>query len=229
MKSKKTFVMCVVLLLCMIICFGKQAYVSTMSETVVEIQRVVVIDAGHGGNDPGKIGINQVLEKDVNLQIARRVRTLLEQNDVKVIMTREEDEGLYDAGAANKKVQDMKKRIELIAESNAPITVSIHQNSYSDESIHGAQVFYYTSSKEGKAAAILMQQQLVEGLDPENRREAKANDSYYLLKKSTTPTIIVECGFLSNYEEAEELKTQEYQEKVAFHITMGILKYLNQS
>lgn len=228
MKKRELFVLVSVLLLCTIVCLGREVYVSTMADGNRKGNRRVVIDAGHGGDDPGKIGINKVLEKDVNLQIAKRVRILLEQNDVEVAMTRENDQGLYEAGTANKKVQDMKKRIELIAGSDAPLTVSIHQNSYSDEKIHGAQVFYYTSSVEGKAAALLMQEQLVRGLEPENKREAKANDSYYLLKKSTTPTIIVECGFLSNYAEAEKLKSKEYQEKVAFQITMGILRYLNQ-
>ena len=98
-------------------------------------KQVVVIDAGHGGNDPGKIGINQAKEKDINLQIALRVRRLLEQNDMEVVLTRETDDGLYDAGASNKKVQDMKRRIEVIGKADAPLTVSIHQNSYSDERV----------------------------------------------------------------------------------------------
>lgn len=228
MRKKEILVLFFVLILCTIVCLKRQSFIATMADVSTQDKRIVVIDAGHGGDDPGKIGINQVLEKDVNLQIAKRVKTLLEQNDVKVIMTRETDEGLYDAGASNKKVQDMKQRIQMISDSKAPITVSIHQNSYGEEAIHGAQVFYYTTSEEGKNAALLMQKQLIAGLDPENKREAKANDSYYLLKKSAIPTIIVECGFLSNYAEAEKLKTEAYQEKVAFQITMGILKYLNQ-
>ena len=201
---------------------------STVANVHEKKGRLVVIDAGHGGKDPGKIGVNQVLEKDINLQIAKRVKTLLEQNDVEVVMVREEDHGLYDEDASNKKVQDMKRRMEVIEKSNALLAVSIHQNSYSEEYVHGSQVFYYTTSEKGKCAALLMQKQLVEGLEQENKRETKANDSYYLLKKSTIPTIIVECGFLSNYAEAEKLNTQVYQEQMAFQITMGILKYLNQ-
>ena len=169
MKKRKILVLVFLILLCTVVCLKRQAIVSTMADRETKDERVVVIDPGHGGNDPGKIGINQVLEKDVNLQIAKRVKALLEQNDIEVIMTRETDAGLYDAGASNKKVQDMKRRIALIAKSHAPLTVSIHQNSYGEESIHGAQVFYYTSSVEGKNAALLMQQQLVTGLDPENK------------------------------------------------------------
>lgn len=187
----------------------------------------VVIDAGHGGKDPGKIGINGAKEKEINLLIAEKLKKYLEANDVKVVMTRESDEGLYDAGASNKKVQDMKRRIEIIDETAPQITVSIHQNSYPEEYVHGAQVFFYTGSREGKDLAESVQKQLVEKVDSENTRQIKANDSYYLLKKTEVPIIIVECGFLSNSKEAEKLCTDEYQEELAWAIHMGILQYLN--
>lgn len=187
----------------------------------------VVIDAGHGGKDPGKIGINGVLEKEINLLIAEKLKKYLEANDVTVVMTRESDEGLYDAEASNKKVQDMKRRIAIIDETAPQITVSIHQNSYPEEYVHGAQVFFYTGSKEGQELAESVQRQLVEKADPENKRQVKANDSYYLLKKTGVPIIIVECGFLSNAAEAEKLCEDEYQEELAWAIHMGILQYLN--
>lgn len=230
MRKKGIVILLVVLGFCLIsnISFVKQIWMATVGHGRMETEPVVVIDAGHGGMDPGKIGVNQVLEKDVNLQIAKRVRTLLEQNDVRVVMVREDDNGLYDESASNKKVQDMKRRMEVIENSNAILAVSIHQNSYGEEYVCGPQVFYYTTSEKGKNAASLLQKQLVEGLEPESKRAVKANNSYYLLKKSTIPTIIVECGFLSNYTEAEKLRTEVYQEQMAFQITMGILKYLNQ-
>lgn len=187
----------------------------------------VVIDAGHGGSDPGKVGINGVLEKDINLNIALKVKTFLEANDVKVILTRDTDEGLYDADASNKKVQDMKRRVSLIEENAPVVTVSIHQNSYPEEYVHGAQVFYYDTSAEGKKLAQILQTRLVEDLDPENKRQIKANDSYYLLKNTATPIVIVECGFLTNREEADKLCTDWYQEKLAWSIHLGILQYLN--
>ena len=189
----------------------------------------VVIDAGHGGADPGKIGINGALEKDVNLQIAMLVKTYLEAQDVKVVMTRETEEGLYDEGVSNKKVQDMKRRIAIIDETAPALTVSIHQNSYPEEYVKGAQVFYYTDSTEGQRLAERLQDSLIERVDPENHRQTKANDSYYLLKKTATPIVIVECGFLSNSREAEKLCDQSYQERVAWAIHMGILQYLNES
>ncbi len=187
----------------------------------------VIIDAGHGGDDPGKVGINGALEKDLNLEIAKLVKKYLEADDIKVIMTREDDVGLYDAHASNKKVQDMKERIKVIEENSPMVTVSIHQNSYPEEYVHGAQVFYYTNSIEGKKLADKIQTRLVTGLDTENKRQIKANDSYYLLKKTKSPIVIVECGFLSNQTEAEKLSSKDYQEELAWEIHLGIIQYLN--
>lgn len=186
----------------------------------------VVLDAGHGGFDPGKVGINGVLEKDVNLQIALLVKQYLEDNDIDVVMTRETDEGLYDADASNKKVQDMKRRIERIDQTKPDITVSIHQNSYPEEYVKGAQVFYYDGSEEGLHLARLVQEQLVEKVDPENKRQIKPNNSYYMLKKTEVPIVIVECGFLSNSDEAGKLCTSGYQQRVAWAVSMGIMQYL---
>lgn len=186
----------------------------------------VVIDAGHGGKDPGKVGVNGAMEKDINLQIALLLKMYLEADDVKVVMTREDERGLYDESASNKKVQDMKKRLEIIEKAEPDLVISIHQNSYHEEYVKGAQVFYYTTSEKSKSLAEVIQAQL-KSLDEENSRQAKGNDSYYLLKKTARPIVIVECGFLSNREEAESLITPVYQEKIAFQIHMGIMKYLN--
>lgn len=189
---------------------------------------VVVVDAGHGGTDPGKIGVDGTLEKDLNLVIAKRVRDLLEQQDVRVIMTRETDDGLYEKESGNKKVEDMKKRCSLMNDPQVDCVVSIHQNSYHEEAIQGAQVFYYSTSKEGEAMAKLLQKQLIRVVDPENRRQEKANDSYYLLKKTRPPICIVECGFLSNWEESRLLKDAGYQEKLAWAIHLGVLQFLHE-
>lgn len=195
-------------------------------QTPVEKQICVVIDAGHGGSDPGKVGINNALEKDINLQIAIILKKFLEAEDIKVVMTREDENGLYDENASNKKVQDMKKRLEIIEASDPVLVVSIHQNSYHEEYVKGAQVFYYQTSDKSKELAEILQEQL-RVLNSENKRQAKGNDSYYLLKKTSKPIVIVECGFLSNSEEAEKLVTAFYQEKMAWNIHMGIMKYIN--
>lgn len=219
-----------VLILCCAFALGREIarYTDARAICVKENRPCVVIDAGHGGDDPGKVGINKALEKDLNLMIAKRLEALLEAQDIEVVMTRETEAGLYDAKASNKKVQDMKRRIAIIDEAKPVITVSIHQNSYQEEYVHGAQVFYYKDSVEGKALAETLQDCLIQMVDPENTRVAKANDSYYLLKKTDTPIVIVECGFLSNYAEAERLCTEEYREKIAWAVHMGILKYLNE-
>ena len=199
----------------------------TMSLQKQKERKIVIIDAGHGGDDPGKVGINGALEKDINLAIAFLIKKYLEQQDVTVVMTRNSDAGLYRAESPNKKIEDLKNRLAVIEASGAVLAVSIHQNSYTSEKVSGAQVFYYESSEEGGKAAELMQQQLRKGVDESNDREAKKNGSYYLLKKSSVPTIIVECGFLSNGEEAERLIQSAYQEKMAWNISIGILQYLN--
>ena len=189
---------------------------------------VVVVDAGHGGTDPGKVGVDGSLEKDINLAVAERLKTYLEQDDVKVIMTRETDTGLYSETDSRKKMADMKKRCEIIEESGADLVVSIHQNSYHEESVSGGQVFYYKTSVRGKKLAQILQERFDYVLGDANKRQAKANDNYYLLLHVKEPIIIAECGFLSNWEEAEKLETKEYQDRLAWTLHMGIMEYLNQ-
>lgn len=200
-----------------------EKYVS--SGKVRDAETTVVIDAGHGDQDPGKIGVNDALEKDVNLQIAKRIKKLLEKKNIKVIMTREDDTTLARDGGGSQKVQDMKARVELINKTKPNLAVSIHQNSYPEESVHGAQVFYFTHSAEGERAAGIMQKALL-AVDPENTRQEKADDGYYLLRRTEAPTIIVECGFLSNREEAGKLVDKEYQKKVAEAVVQGIEEYI---
>lgn len=226
MKRKIEIIMAAILLLAAGIFAGKGAVIVESLRTE-KGKTCIVIDAGHGGIDPGKVGINGVEEKKINLEIAMRLKRMLEAENIEVVMTRMDDDGLYSAGASNKKVEDMRKRCDIITESMPQFTVSIHQNSYPEEYVKGAQVFYYGDSKEGEELAKILQASLVERLDPENHRVAKANESYYLLKRTPTPTVIVECGFLSNSQEAEFLSTPEYQERAAWAIHMGIMQYLN--
>ncbi|MBQ7864286.1 MAG: N-acetylmuramoyl-L-alanine amidase [Lachnospiraceae bacterium] len=188
---------------------------------------VVVIDAGHGGKDPGKVGVNGALEKEINLQIALRLKNLLEQNDVAVVLTREEDKDLASEQAVSRKNEDLRARAALIADTKPVVMISIHQNSYPEEEVDGAQVFYYTGSDSGKMLGSIIQNSLKSEIDDGNRRVAKANKEYYLLKKAVCPAVIIECGFLSNPAEAALLVTEEYQEKLAFAIHLGIMEYIN--
>lgn len=192
-----------------------------------EEKQCIVLDAGHGGMDPGKVGTTGCYEEDINLKITEKLKTFLEMEGIEVILTRDGDFGLYSETDSSKKVADMRNRVRLIEENAPELTVSIHQNSYSDGSIKGAQTFYFSGSEESKKLAECIQERMVTTLDKENHRKEKANDSYYLLKNTTCPTVIVECGFLSNDAECRLLETDYYQEKVAWAVYMGIMRYLN--
>ena len=189
---------------------------------------IVCVDPGHGGTDPGKVGINGQLEKDINLAIAKKLKTYLEASDVTVVLTRDKDMGLYSSGDAHKKMADMRERCQLIEEVKPDLVISIHQNSYHEEAIRGGQVFYYKTSVRGKKLAQILQERFDYVLGDANKRQAKANDNYYLLLHVKEPIVIAECGFLSNREEAEKLETKEYQDRLAWTLHMGIMEYLNQ-
>jgi len=187
------------------------------------------LQSAHGGSDPGKIGVHKEKEKDINLKISLKVRDKMEKENIQVVMTREKDQDLADEDSQNRKIQDLKKRCEIIHQTQPDCVVSIHQNSYPDENIKGAQVFYYEDSQEGKHLGEIMQKNLVEGLDENNHRQAKGNKSYYLLKKTDATLVIVECGFISNSEESALLSSEKYQEQVAQSIVKGIKEYLETS
>ena len=219
---------CVMLLLAFSIFLIDSHLDTVMSESISSPKHIVVIDAGHGGFDSGKVGIDGTLEKDVNLSIAKKLEKLLTAADIEVVMTRHTDEGLYTSGSADKKREDMDFRVSLMNKSKPDCIISIHQNSYPDSSIEGAQVFYYTESSSGKHLAVLLQNSLIDSVDPLNHRKEKADCSYYLLKNATSPMAIVECGFLSNWEESKKLVDDTYQHKLAWAIHLGVLQYLNQ-
>ncbi|MCD8230917.1 MAG: N-acetylmuramoyl-L-alanine amidase CwlD [Clostridiales bacterium] len=225
MKKKTELVMAIVLLLAAIIAAPKSAeYVMSMR---TETASCVVIDPGHGADDPGKVGVSGIKEKDLNLEIALRLKEYLSEQGIDVIMTRGEDISLAEEGASSVKVSDLKKRVEIIEEAGADLVISIHQNSYTDSTVSGAQVFYYEDSVQGKLLAEILQQSLIDNLDASNTRAAKPNKSYYILKRTSIPTVIVECGFLSNPAEEALLADTEYQEKIVTAICEGITDYLN--
>ena len=187
-----------------------------------EEQPTVVVDSGHGGEDPGKIGVNGALEKDINLAIGKMLKEALEKENIQVVLTRDKDEML-----AGSKSEDMKERVKIMNDAKPVLVVSVHQNSYVTEQESGAQVFYYSNSEKGKVLALDLQENLKK-LDTSNRREAKANDTYYILRHTEVPTVIVECGFLSNWEEAEKLTTEVYQQELALAVCDGILQYIRE-
>ena len=234
-KIKINMVMSVVLLVSMTIIACNMDKVATVEmekenkNVKTKNGKVVVIDPGHGGTDPGKVGIDGQLEKDINLAVAKKLKTYLEASDVKVVLTRDVDTGLYSSKDTHKKMADMKKRCQLIEEAKPDLVISIHQNSYHEEAIRGGQVFYYKTSVQGKKLAESLQKRFDYVLGDSNKRQAKANDNYYLLLHVKEPIVIAECGFLSNREEAKKLETEEYQDRLAWTLHMGIMEYLGGS
>lgn len=209
-----------------IICIGILLFWNGVSDVFSpkNSKAVVVIDVGHGGMDPGKVSEDGTREKDINLQIARCLRDYLIAQDYTVYMTRETDCDLSDSGASGKKSSDMRNRVAFITDHQADYVISIHQNSFPDASSHGAQVFYYDGSHKGKHMANYIQNALLD-MDDTNKRQAKSNGDYYILKKSDVPTVIVECGFLSNKKETASLKDTNYQKQLAYAICMGFCNY----
>lgn len=188
-------------------------------------KQMVIVDAGHGGFDPGKVGVSGALEKDINLSIAIKLKKVLADSGYQVIMIREDDRALYHESASSKKLSDLKSRVSVINENQPAVTVSIHQNSYS-AGTKGAQVFYYKNSEESHAFATVLQDTIREMVADDNHRVEKGNDSYYMLKKTEGIFAIVECGFLSNPQEEKLLLTDQYQQKMAAAIAEGIEKFL---
>lgn len=198
-----------------------KTYVSQAEETVYMpmSNKNILIDAGHGEWDPGKVAKDGTLEKDINLQIATKLQQYLEQSGSFTLTTRIDDIAL-----SSKKREDLKERRNLANLDETDLLVSIHQNSFPKDSVKGAQVFYYGDSEESKKLAISVQNRLKD-ISSNNNREAKANKDYYLLKQTKIPSIIVECGFLSNPEENAKLKDEKYQQQIAWSIYLGILDY----
>ena len=201
---KKIELILVMLTLAGLVMVSKKLEKYVNSDKVEKKEYTVVLDAGHGSSDSGKVGINGVLEKDINLSISKETKKYLEKKGIRVVMTRDKDESLAEGENGNRKVQDMKARVKRINDTKPNLAVSIHQNSYHEESIHGAQVFYYEHSESGEKDARILQEALL-AVDPDNTRQVKANTTYYLLKRTEVPILIIECGFLSNHEEAEKL------------------------
>ncbi len=230
MKRCVEFVMGVVLLLAVFVLSGPAAGVLWNGSAAVSggAAPVVALDAGHGGTDPGKIGINEVLEKDINLAITLKTKELLEKEGVQVVLTRKDDGGLYKETDGNKKRADLNRRCEIIEESRADFVVSIHQNSYSDGAVRGSQMFYYKNSEKGKQLAEILQKVFNESVSGRELK-AKENGEYYMLLHVSCPIVIAECGFLSNWEDAEKLRTEEYQDEVAEALTKGILQYIEEA
>ena len=190
----------------------------------------IIIDAGHGGFDGGATTKDGIVEKDINLNIALYLKDYLTFFGFDVLMTREIDESTEDEGLTSirsKKTSDLHNRMNIMSETDNAIFVSIHQNSYPVSKYSGAQVFYSKNfSSESSDLAQKIQENIVYYLQPENTRQIKpCGTSVYLIYNAVKPAVLVECGFLSNYEEAELLNSGDYQKKMANSIAIGILEF----
>ncbi len=198
----------------------------TQSITKEEARGTIVLDPGHGGIDPGMIGSSGIAEKTLNLVYAKKLAELLENEGYYVVLTRTTEGGLYDEDESNKKAQDMQRRVAVIEEEDPLLTVSIHQNSYPDEDVCGPQVFYFKHSAEGEKLAAIIQDCMNEQLAVQRPRVQKGNETYYILKRSVSTTVLVEVGFLSNPQEEQLLQDETYQDKAVQAICDGVLQYL---
>lgn len=192
--------------------------------------KTIVIDPGHGGPDGGAVGRDQTQEKDIALDVAKKLRSYLEQAGGLIYLTREEDTDLADpdtSGLSRRKSEDIRNRLDFIHDKQADLFVTIHLNAIPSPRWRGAQTFYYPEFDESRHLAKMIQAELVRNLENTDR-EALAINGIYLLKYAEIPGALVEIGFLSNEEERELLKQDEYQEQVAGSIYLGILRYFTE-
>lgn len=220
----------------LVMCFLMLAVCARITEHALPVaaqptdKPVIVIDAGHGGLDSGAVGVTGVLEKNINLSIVLALRDMFEMSGFEVVLTRSEDISIHDpdvTGIRNQKLSDMENRLEIIQSYPDSIFLCVHQNNFTDPDYFGGQMFYNNNNPDNRRLAQIMQNKFA-GLQPNNDREIKlCGDELYLLKSNTNPSLMIECGFLSNPEEEAQLSTWEYQQKVAFTIYGGVMEYLD--
>ncbi|MFZ5353429.1 MAG: N-acetylmuramoyl-L-alanine amidase CwlD [Bacillota bacterium] len=223
-SSKMLYRLLLIFMIVICVYVGSKEAISVFSLPIKNM--VVIIDAGHGGRDPGASGSLGTVEEQINLEIALKLRRLIEQAGGLALMIREDDYGLYTEGRDhNRKREDLLNRHKLINESGANILVSIHLNYFPQPQYYGAQTFYNRNDIKGKKLAELVQKELIKTLNRGNDRVAKPIDTVFLLRDNVMPGVLIECGFLSNYEEELLLREDHYQEKIAWSIFCGIVKY----
>ena len=203
-----------------------QKTVATMSVPVTN--RTIIVDAGHGGEDGGAVSSNGVSEAQINLSIALKLQNLLEQSGATVVLTRSDDNAIYDIDSKTlrqKKNSDLKNRVKIGKTSSADIFVSIHLNKIEQSQYYGWQTFFKDGNEQGKKLATCIQENLNEAIQKENKIAPLKISDIYIIKNVEIPTTIVECGFLSNPEEEKQLQTDEYQNKLVWGIYNGIMDY----
>ncbi len=205
---------------------GKSLFIEAVNP---EEGKIIILDAGHGGEDPGAIGAGNIYEKDLNLSIAFAIGEELERSGYVVVYTRTEDKLLYNDNEniyGMRKIYDLKNRCKVAAAYPEALFISIHMNSYGSEKYSGLQVYYSDGNDESLLLAQRMQSAVKEKLQPENNRTVKNGKELYLLKNILNTAVIVECGFLTNPEECKKLSEKEYQKQLSFSLVCGIINYI---
>ena len=201
--------------------YNQARYVNTIPVT----NKVIILDAGHGFPDGGAVGITGAIESNINLAITLKLQELLEESGSTVVLTRSDENGIYDVNEQSKKVSDIKNRVKIGNNCSADIFVSIHLNKINDQRQKGWQTFYNKKSKDGKKLSEDIQYGLNEVIDKNNKRKPKTINNIYIIDHVEIPTCIVECGFLSNIKEEKKLEDAEYQDMLAYGIYLGIINY----
>ena len=215
----------IIVLCCLIIniCFK----VTTTSALPIT-NKTIIIDAGHGLPDGGAVGINGSVEQGINLDITLKLQRLLEQSGANVILTRSDNNAIYlndSEKIKNNKINDLKLRKSIIESSNSDIFISIHMNKFEQSKYRGAQVFYSEFPNESELLAKHIQNNIKLIADQNNKRQIKENKDVFLLRNTKIPSVLIECGFISNAEEEKLLNDENYQNKVVYAIYHGILDY----
>lgn len=206
---------------------GSQNTASKVNATPISNKKII-IDAGHGLPDEGTASSSGITEQGINLQIALKLQTLLETTGAEVILTRSDENGIYDVDAKSirqKKISDTVKRVDIGNNSDADVFVSIHLNYYQDGKYRGWQTFYQSTSSQSMKLATDIQNELNSNFNIENIRQPMAIKGVYIMDKVKIPTVIVECGFLSNADEEKLLQEASYQDSIAWGIYLGIQSY----
>ena len=193
-------------------------------------EQIIILDAGHGGEDPGATSASGKHEKDLNLEIAFCLGEMLTEKGYAVVYTRTEDKMLYTETENIKgirKISDLKNRCKIAREYPNAIFVSIHMNSFAESKYSGLQVYYSTKNEQSEKLAGYIQSSVKRELQPSNNRKTKQGKNMYLLENIENPAVLIECGFLTNTEEAEKLSKKEYQNLLSFSIICGIIEYMN--
>ena len=197
-----------------------------------EVKKIkILIDPGHGGVDPGTSGDSNKSEAPINLDISTKLMRFLEGSGFEVEMTRYDDDGLYTDNSKSireKKNEDLRNRVQAINNSNADLAISIHLNSFPQKQYYGAHVFYKKNCETSKTAAEILQGNLKEMLDKNNKRVPQVKKDIKIMDDAAVPIVLIECGFLSNPDEEKKLLSDEYQEKIAWSIYTGLIQFFNE-